>query len=137
MPDWLQLAGRPTLVLGAGGLGGASALALAEVGARAEIVTLVADLRTADACRGAVRETGEAIGAPEVFLHAIGRNVREPVEELTDEDWDSTLNLNLSVTFLASGRVGLVAALKMTLSTAVPARPRSRGTADPTSSAAR
>lgn len=78
MQDWLRLGGRPTLVFGAGGLGGASALSLAAAGARValtdvntenldavvraakeaghDIKPLVADLRTADGCRAAVRE---------------------------------------------------------------------------------
>jgi gluconate 5-dehydrogenase len=40
MQDWLTLAGRPTLVFGAGGLGGASALSLAAQGARIVLVDL-------------------------------------------------------------------------------------------------
>jgi len=98
MQDWLTLDRRPTLVFGAGGLGTASALSLAARGARValidvnqdnldavaraakeagnEIKTLVADLRTAEACRAAVAEAVGLVGAPEVFLHAVGRNVR-------------------------------------------------------------
>ena len=75
MQDWLTLDRRPTLVFGAGGLGGASALSLAAQGARValvdvnaenldtvvraakeggrEVKPLVADLRTAEACRAA------------------------------------------------------------------------------------
>src|SRR5580692_6855439 len=98
MQDWLALGGRPTLVFGAGGLGGASALSLAAQGARValadinqenldavvraakeagtEIKPLVADARTADACRAVVREAVALVGTPQVFLHAVGRNVR-------------------------------------------------------------
>ena len=90
MQDWLTLDRRPTLVFGAGGLGGASALSLAAQGARValvdvnaekldavvraakeaggEVKPLVADLRTAEACRAAVREAvgagGNAAGLP-------------------------------------------------------------------------
>ena len=38
MQDWLSLDRRPTLVFGAGGLGGASALSLAAQGARVALV---------------------------------------------------------------------------------------------------
>jgi predicted methyltransferase len=77
MQDWLTLEGRSALVFGAGGLGGASALALAARGARVALVDvneenlnavaraakdaggdvkpLAADLRTAQACRAAGR----------------------------------------------------------------------------------
>jgi gluconate 5-dehydrogenase len=107
MQDWLTLDGRPTLVFGAGGLGAASALSLAAQGARValadvsgenldavvraakeaghEVKPLVADLRTAEACRAAVGEAVGLVGTPQVFLHAVGRNVRKPVLGLTDD----------------------------------------------------
>ncbi len=118
MQDWLALDRRPTLVFGAGGLGGAAALSLAAQGARvavidasqenldavaraakeagAEVKPLVADLRTAEGCRAAVREGIGLVGTPQVFLHAIGQNVRKPVLDLDDAEWQDTLTLNLS-----------------------------------------
>lgn len=128
MQDWLTLDRRPTLVFGAGGLGGASALSLAEQGARValvdmnaenldavvraakeagrEIKPLVADLRTAQACRAAVSEAVVLVGTPQVFLHAVGRNVRKPVLDLADDDWQETLSLNLSSAFWLGQAVG-------------------------------
>src|ERR1700723_1034600 len=128
MQDWLTLDRRPTLVFGAGGLGGASALSLAAQGARVvlvdvntenldsvvraakeagrEVKPLVADLRTAEACRAAVREAVGLVGAPQVFLHAIGSNVRKPVLDLADSDWQETLSLNLSSAFWLGQAVG-------------------------------
>jgi gluconate 5-dehydrogenase len=130
MQDWLALDRRPALVFGAGGLGGASALSLAAQGARValadmnqenldavvraakeagdEIKPLVADLRTAEACRAAVGEAVALVGTPQVFLHAVGRNVRKPVLVLEDSDWQETLSLNLSSAFWlgqAAGRL--------------------------------
>ena len=128
MQDWLTLGERPTLVFGAGGLGGASALSLAAQGARVvlvdlnqenldavvrsakgsrgEVKPLVADLRTAEACRAAVREAVGLVGTPQVFLHAVGRNVRRPVLDLEDGDWQETLNLNLSSAYWLGQAVG-------------------------------
>src|SRR5579863_5106567 len=128
MQDWLTLDGRPTLVFGAGGLGAASALSLAAQGARValadvssekldavvraakevgrEIKPLVADLRTAQACRAAVAEASGLVGTPEVFLHAVGRNVRKPVLDLADSDWEDTLTLNLSSAYWLGQAVG-------------------------------
>jgi len=128
MQDWLTLDRRPTLVFGAGGLGGASALSLAGQGARValvdmnaenldavvraakeasrEIKPLVADLRTAQACRAAVSEAVGLVGTPQVFLHAVGRNVRKPVLDLADDDWQETLSLNLSSAFWLGQAVG-------------------------------
>ena len=128
MQDWLALGGRPALVFGAGGLGGASALSLAAQGARVALVdlnqenldavvraakdaggqveTLVADLRTARACRAAVGEAVALVGTPQVFLHAIGRNVRKPVLDMEDADWEQTLSLNLSSAYWLGQAVG-------------------------------
>src|SRR6516162_10187650 len=128
MQDWLTLDRRPTLVFGAGGLGGASALSLAAQGARValvdvsqdkldavvraakdaghEVKPLAADLRTAQACRAAVREGVELVGTPQVFLHAIGRNVRKPILDLGDTDWQDTLTLNMSSAWWLGQAVG-------------------------------
>jgi gluconate 5-dehydrogenase len=128
--DWLQLRDRSCLVVGAGGLGGASALSLAERGARVlvadvdpvaleavrgrakeagvDLDTAEADLRTAAACRAVVAEATGRLGGLEVFLHAIGRNVRRPVLELGDDDWAELMTLNLSTAYWlgqAAGRV--------------------------------
>jgi gluconate 5-dehydrogenase len=128
MQDWLSLDRRPALVFGAGGLGGASALSLAAQGARValadmnqenldavvqaakeagdEIKPLVADLRTAEACRAAVGDTVAMVGTPQIFLHAVGRNVRKPVLDLEDADWQETLSLNLSSAYWLGQAVG-------------------------------
>src|ERR1700745_2796847 len=128
MQDWLTRARRPTRVFGAGGLGGACALSLAAQGARValvdvnqdkldavvraakeagcEIKPLAADLRTARACRAAVREGVELVGTPQVFLHAIGRNVRRAILDLDDADWEDTLSLNLSSAYWLGQAVG-------------------------------
>jgi gluconate 5-dehydrogenase len=128
MQDWLTLGRRPTLVFGAGGLGAASALSLAAQGARVALVDvnqenldtvvraakeagcevrpLAADLRTAEACRAAVREAVSLVGTPQVFLHAVGRNVRKPVLDLGDDDWQDTVALNLSSAWWLGQAVG-------------------------------
>jgi gluconate 5-dehydrogenase len=128
--DWLHLADRPTLVAGAGGLGGASAVALATQGARvvlvdideghldavqrqakdagADIDTVVADLCDPNSCRETVEQARERLGGIEVFLHAVGRNVRLPVLDLDDEAWEKTLTLNLSTAYWLGQAVGRV-----------------------------
>jgi gluconate 5-dehydrogenase len=128
MQDWLTLGGRPTVVVGAGGLGAASALSLAAQGARVALVDLdeeklqsvvrtakdngsqvqpvVADLRTPAACRIAVDEAVSLVGTPQIFLHAVGRNVRRPILDLEDADWAETLTLNLSSAYWLGQTVG-------------------------------
>jgi len=128
MQDWLTLGRRPALVFGAGGLGGACAVSLAAQGALValadrntenldavvqaakaaggEVKPLVADLRTAEACRAAVSEAVGLVGTPQVFLHAVGRNVRKPVLDLADDDWQETVSLNLSSAYWLGQAVG-------------------------------
>ena len=73
-----------------------------------EVKPLIADLRTAEACRAAVGEAVRLVGTPQIFLHAIGRNIRKPVLDLQDADWQETLSLNLSSAYWlgqAAGRL--------------------------------
>ena len=128
MQDWLALNGRRALVVGAGGLGGASAMSLAAQGASVVLVdvdednlesvakavkqaggavqTLVADIGTADRCRAAVGEAVARVGRLDIFVHAVGRNVRRPVLELGDGDWDDLVRLNLSTAYWLGQAVG-------------------------------
>jgi gluconate 5-dehydrogenase len=114
--------------VGAGGLGGASALALAAAGARvvaidrdeakldalaaaaqeagSDLTPLVFDVATPESSRDAVEKAVGIIGTPHVFLHAIGRNDRRPVLELGDDDWQSILTLNLSTAWWLGQEVG-------------------------------
>jgi gluconate 5-dehydrogenase len=128
MADWLGLTGRQALVVGAGGLGGASAVCLAALGARVvavdrdevkletvarqakeaggDLTPLLFDVSSAESSRAAVEKAAGIIGTPEIFLHAIGRNERRPVLELGDEDWQSILTLNLSTAWWLGQEVG-------------------------------
>jgi gluconate 5-dehydrogenase len=128
MADWLGLAGRSALVVGAGGLGGASAVTLAAEGASvvvvdrngdrleavarsakdagAELTTLLADLSTPQRCRAVVAEAASIAGVPQLFLHAIGRNERRAVLDLGDDDWQTILTLNLSTAWWLGQEVG-------------------------------
>ena len=128
MLDWLALTGRPALVFGAGGLGAAGALSLAAQGARVvladvdaekldriartakdgggEVRTLVCDVRTPQAFRDAVADAIGVFGPPQVFLHAVGRNIRKPVLDLDDTDWEDTVTLNLSSAYWLGQAVG-------------------------------
>ncbi|MFD0577527.1 SDR family NAD(P)-dependent oxidoreductase [Dactylosporangium darangshiense] len=130
MRDWLALHDRPALVVGAGGLGGASAVSLAAQGARVALVDvderrleavvraakeaggegtvepIACDIRSAERCRAVVDEAVRLVGTPQVFLHAVGRNVRRPVLDLGDADWADLLELNLSTAYWLGQQVG-------------------------------
>jgi len=46
------------------------------------------------------------VGVPQIFLHAVGRNIRKPILELADTDWQDTLSLNLSSAYWLGQAVG-------------------------------
>lgn len=129
MGDWLTLTDRPALVVGAGGLGGATVVSLAAQGARlavvdvdeeklsalersvrdvgGKVVLVRQDVATAEGARSAVAMAVDELGCtPELFLHAVGRNLRRPVLSLGDEDWSQMMTLNLSSAWWLGQEVG-------------------------------
>jgi len=113
-----DLAGKTALVVGAGsGIGEASAQGLAAFGAR--VVCADVNGEAADATAREIRSReGEAdalqldltdpesvstavgsVGAPDVLVSTPSVNVRKPVLEITDEEFDRIVELNLKGTF--------------------------------------
>lgn len=113
-----DLTGKTALVVGAGsGIGEASAHGLAAFGA--EVYAADVDAAKAEATAAEVRENGgkavavgvdmldsqsvgaiaEEIGAPDVLVSTPSVNVRKPVLEITDEEFDRIVDLNLKGTF--------------------------------------
>lgn len=126
--DLFRLDGRVACVTGASsGIGKAIALALAESGA---MLVLIAR-RTAEleetrreiesdggraaclACdladRGALAQCAQAapahFGAPDILVSAAGVNIRKPMLEITEADWDATIRLNLEAPFFLAQRL--------------------------------
>lgn len=118
--DWLGLHGARVLVAGAGGIGGACALAYATAGAevvlvdrdpaaldlvvddersQGRITALPTDLTAHGAGEKAVAETLARLGGLDVLLHAVGINDRRPILEFTEDEWDHILSVNLSTLF--------------------------------------
>lgn len=126
--DWLGLRDRTVLVAGAGGIGGASASALAGLGARvlavdvdearlvrlrqqirdagADCEVLTADLTEPETCRRVVREAMRRLESIQAFLHAIARNSRLPVLDVGDDTWSDLVTLNLSTAYWTGQAVG-------------------------------
>lgn len=120
----MQLEGKVALITGAGsGIGEAAARLLADEGAHvaalgrtrekvekvvAEIeakggdaLALAADTSHPEEIERAVRQTVERFGRLDiVFANAGVNGVWAPIEELTPEEWDTTLAINLRGTFL-------------------------------------
>lgn len=123
-----SLDGRVALVTGANsGIGRTIALALAEAGARVVLVArreaelaatrdaiadaggaaavVPCDLTDRDAIDACADAAAGHFGAPDIVVNAAGVNVRKPMLELTRDDWDRTLKLNLEAPFFLSQRL--------------------------------
>jgi NAD(P)-dependent dehydrogenase (short-subunit alcohol dehydrogenase family) len=113
-----DLSGRATLVVGAGsGIGKASAQGLAAFGARVFCADLdvaaaedtVREIRsTSDEAEafeldmrdtGSVRAVTRQVGTPDVLVITPSINVRKPLLEISDEEFDRVVDLNLKGTF--------------------------------------
>jgi NAD(P)-dependent dehydrogenase (short-subunit alcohol dehydrogenase family) len=124
----MELRKKVALVTGGGrGLGRAMALALAEAGAAvavlarssdevAETVWLIeehggrglalsADVRSASQLSAAAAQVHETLGPINVLVSSAGVGVRAPINELSEADWDVTLDTLLKGTFLAAQAV--------------------------------
>lgn len=117
-----SLAGKVALVTGAtSGIGRRQGLALAAAGAHvvltgrreAQLREAVAEIEAAGGRAAAVpADLGERellpqlaeraaapFGAVDILINAAGVNFRQPVDEISLDSWDATLNLNLAVPF--------------------------------------
>jgi 3-oxoacyl-[acyl-carrier protein] reductase len=123
------LATRTALVTGASrGIGRAIALALAEAGANVAVnyrerkaeaertvnaiqavgrkaVAVQADVSSAIAVAGLVRQAEAAVGPVDILVNNAGIAVRRGLEELTEEDFDRTIATNLKSAFLCTQAV--------------------------------
>jgi pteridine reductase len=67
---------------------------------RAELVR--ADLSDAAAARGLADQAAHALGRLDIVINSAAIMVRQPVETVTPESWDATLDLNLRAAFFVS-----------------------------------
>ncbi len=123
--DWLGLHGARVLVAGAGGIGGACALAYARAGASVAVVDrdesaldalvresdgsitpIVADLTVHGSGTRVVDDAIAALGGLDVLLHAVGINDRRPILDFTEDEWDRILRVNLSTVFALAQAAG-------------------------------
>jgi len=123
-----DLAGRVAVVTGANsGIGKAIALALAGAGAAVVLVARRApeleaarreieaaggraaiaacDLTDRAALFGCARKVAGPFGAPDILVSAAGINIRKPMLEISESDWDSTLRLNLDAPFFLAQKL--------------------------------
>ena len=68
-------------------------------GSGGRVVTIAADLLDRSILADLVAEATSYFGAPDILTNAAGVNLRQPYDEITDETWDLTLEVNLSTPF--------------------------------------
>ena len=133
MSGYLQslfgLDGRVALVTGgSSGIGRGMAFALAGAGARvvllargeaalketvaelsaggAKAAWVSADLADRAAVTAGADEAAAAFGEPDILVNCAGINLRPPMPELTVDEWDQTMAVNLTAPFLLGQRFG-------------------------------
>ena len=120
-----DLDGRAVLITGAGGaIGSTIAQALAARGARLVVQdisvdklaplqesisaagghaqTLVADLSDADTAGDVVRTAQATLGGLDVLINSAGINRRKPIDDVTPDDFDAIVAVNLRALYFAS-----------------------------------
>ena len=123
-----SLAGKVALVTGASsGIGRAMAADLAAAGAAVILVArrqkaleaavdeivanggraawLTADMERIDALEELGERGAGFFGAPDILVNAAGINLREPWDQITEESWAKTLNVNLTAPFFLAKRL--------------------------------
>ena len=59
----------------------------------------VADVRRYPDCRSAIRRAAETFGRLDILVNNAGLGIFKPVDQLTPEEWDATIQTNLSAVF--------------------------------------
>ncbi|MBO0515029.1 SDR family NAD(P)-dependent oxidoreductase [Streptomyces beijiangensis] len=121
------LTGRTALITGgSSGIGLGIAHALAGAGARvillarsedrlrkaaaelkpADVSWISADLASRGELHAAADEMESRFGAPDILVTSAGINPRPPLDDLTEDEWDATMAVNLTAPFLLGQRFG-------------------------------
>lgn len=129
--DMFRLNGKVAIVTGAGrGLGAAMAQGLADAGAAVVVADI--DLQAAAAVSESIQKKGysalpvqvdvgdavsvknmveatlQAFNTVDILINNAGINRRNPCIEMSEEDWDAVIRVNLKGTFLCSREVGKI-----------------------------
>src|SRR5438046_3567099 len=123
-----DLSGRGAVVTGASsGIGRTLALAFAGAGAAVVLVArrasmldavrdeignaggraarLPCDLADRASLKECAARAGESFGAPDILVSAAGTNRRKSMLDVTEDDWDATMRLNLDAPFFLAQRL--------------------------------
>jgi len=80
--------------------------AIKAAGDQAEVSTVSADLADRGDLERAAEAAAARYGEPDILVNCAGINLRPPLAELTEADWDLTMAVNLTAPFLLGQRFG-------------------------------
>ncbi|MGN8024785.1 SDR family NAD(P)-dependent oxidoreductase [Microbacterium sp. 22242] len=127
LADLFSLRGLTAIVTGgSSGIGRGIATALARAGASVVIVArgreridetltalegctvagVVGDLGSRDGIHAAAEAAAAPFGEPDILVNSAGINIRPPFDEITIDDWDATMTVNLEAPFLLGQQFG-------------------------------
>lgn len=122
MDDWLGLAGKRAVVVGAGGFGAACSRELLRCGAAVYLAdrdaaqlaavdepaleTGVWDVVEPGAAEALVEEASARLGGIDLLVHAVGVNDRRAVLDLELADWQRVVDVNLTSAFTIGRAAG-------------------------------
>jgi gluconate 5-dehydrogenase len=72
---------------------------ISQSGMDESVATIAADLSERSCLGDIVSTATDIFGAPDILINAAGINLRQAADDITDETWDQTLNINLSTPF--------------------------------------
>lgn len=99
--DLFRLDGKRAIVTGgARGIGAATVKLFREAGASVEVLDLDTGCDVTDEAQ--VKQAFERIGEVDILVNNAGRAARKPAVELTIDEWDAVLDLNLRAVFVCS-----------------------------------
>ncbi len=111
--ELFALDGKAAVVTGGGrGIGAASARRLAGAGAKLALIDLepgtgeglriACDVTDPAALEGAMARAAAELGGIDILVNSAGRAIRKPAAEISRDEWDGVIGLNLTALFFAS-----------------------------------